>query len=267
MFSLRRKLEKNDLETLDLFTISFSMLRVNFINFIIVGFICGMPLILTTVYFPPTIFDPEKISTLEQLINWFKNEVNIGFYINIILSIILDTISIIAISLLVEGLIYRKRKTASWAIIKSFSMLIPTLVTLFISAIIIFMGLTFFIIPGIILIVLFMFSQNICALRHTWGIDALKYSYKLIKSNFFKAFFIISFIFIFKTVFLITFPSAPIDTKEGLLYYFISSISLYIFDTYFKIIIALFFLNRDFVNSTQLEEDDDEEEDNEEENN
>ena len=117
MFSLRRKLEKNDLETLDLFTISFSMLRVNFINFIIVGFICGMPLILTTVYFPPTIFDPEKISTLEQLINWFKNEVNIGFYINIILSIILDTISIIAISLLVEGLIYRKRKTASWAII------------------------------------------------------------------------------------------------------------------------------------------------------
>ncbi|WP_297207943.1 hypothetical protein [uncultured Brachyspira sp.] len=264
MFSLRRRLEKNDLETLDIFTISFSLFRVNFINFIIVGLICGMPLILTTIHFPPAVFDPNKVQTIEGLVNWFKNEVNAGFYINTALSIILDTISVIAISLLVEGLIYRKRKTASWAIIKSFKLIIPTLATLFIFSILIFFGLAFFIIPAIILAVLFMFIQNICALRHTWGIDALKYSYNLVKYNFFKALFILSFIFMFKIVFLITFPSAPIDTKEGILYYFLSSISLYIFDTYFKIIIALFFLNRDFVNNAQIEEDD---EDEEEENN
>lgn len=264
MFSLRRRLEKNDLETLDIFTISFSLFRVNFINFIIVGLICGMPLILTTIYFPPAVFDTNKVQTIEGLVNWFKNEVNAGFYINTALSIILDTISVIAISLLVEGLIYRKRKTASWAIIKSFKLIIPTLATLFIFSILIFFGLAFFIIPAIILAVLFMFIQNICALRHTWGIDALKYSYNLVKYNFFKALFILSFIFMFKIVFLITFPSAPIDTKEGILYYFLSSISLYIFDTYFKIIIALFFLNRDFVNNARIEEDD---EDEEEENN
>ena len=264
MFSLRRRLEKNDLETLDIFTISFSLFRVNFINFIIVGLICGMPLILTTIHFPPAVFDPNKVQTIEGLVNWFKNEVNAGFYINTALSIILDTISVIAISLLVEGLIYRKRKTASWAIIKSFKLIIPTLATLFIFSILIFFGLAFFIIPAIILAVLFMFIQNICALRHTWGIDALKYSYNLVKYNFFKALFILSFIFMFKIVFLITFPSAPIDTKEGILYYFLSSISLYIFDTYFKIIIALFFLNRDFVNNARIEEDD---EDEEEENN
>ena len=262
MFSLRRRLEKNDLETLDLFTISFSLFRVNFINFIIVGLICGMPLILTTIHFPPAVFDPNKVQTIEGLINWFKNEVNEGFYINTALSIILDTISVIAISLLVEGLIYRKRKTASWAIIKSFKLIIPTLATLFIFSILIFFGLAFFIIPAIILAVLFMFIQNICALRHTWGIDALKYSYNLVKYNFFKALFILSFIFMFKIVFLITFPSTPIDTKEGILYYFLSSISLYIFDTYFKIIIALFFLNRDFVNNARIEEDDEDEENN-----
>ena len=262
MFSLRRRLEKNDLETLDIFTISFSLFRVNFINFIIVGLICGMPLILTTIHFPPAVFDPNKVQTIEGLVNWFKNEVNAGFYINTALSIILDTISVIAISLLVEGLIYRKRKTASWAIIKSFKLIIPTLATLFIFSILIFFGLAFFIIPAIILAVLFMFIQNICALRHTWGIDALKYSYNLVKYNFFKALFILSFIFMFKIVFLITFPSAPIDTKEGILYYFLSSISLYIFDTYFKIIIALFFLNRDFVNNARIEEDDEDEEEN-----
>ena len=260
MFSLRRKLEKKDLEILDLFTISFSLLRVNFVNFIIVGLICGMPLILTTIYFPPAILNTEKVQTLADLINWFKYEVNMGFYINTILSILLDTISVIAISLLVEGLIYRRVKTASWAISKSFKLLFPTLVTLFIFSILVFFGLAFFIIPGVILIVLFMFIQNICALRHTWGIDALRYSFNLVKFNFFKALFIISFIFMFKTVFTITFPSAPIDTKEGILYYFVSSVSLYIFDTYFKIIIALFFLNRDFVNSAQIEEDDEEDE-------
>ena len=252
MFSLRRRLEKNDLETLDLFTISFSLFRVNFINFIIVGLICGMPLILTTIYFPPAVFDTNKVQTIEGLINWFKNEVNAGFYINTALSIILDTISVIAISLLVEGLIYRKRKTASWAIIKSFKLIIPTLATLFIFSILIFFGLAFFIIPAIILAVLFMFIQNICALRHTWGINALKYSFYLAKPKFFKVLFILTFIFFFQRVYSITFLSTSIDTREGLLTYFISMIVLYIFDIYFKVIMSLFFLNRDYIMSNNV---------------
>ena len=103
--------------------------------------------------------------------------------------------------------------------------------------------------------ILFMFTTNICALRHTWGIDAIKYSFSLVKPKFFKSLSILAFIALFQNAFIITFPSAPMDTREGVLYYFLSMIILYFFDTYFKVLISLYFLNRDFVTSASLDED------------
>ena len=54
-----------------------------------------------------------------------------------------------------------------------------------------------------------------------------------------------------------TFVSSSIDTREGLLAYFISMIVLYVFDIYFKIIITLFFLNRDYVSNVLIAENSD----------
>ncbi|PTY39342.1 hypothetical protein [Brachyspira hampsonii] len=266
MFSLRNELKKRDFETLDLFTISFSLFKHNFTNFIILSLICCLPLILTGIYLPISTFDPEKLKTYEDLINWFKNDVTIGFYVNIFLSLLLDTISTISVSLLVERLIYGNIKSATWAIIRSFKFLLPTIFTTFIYFILVFLGATFFIVPGIAFIVFFVFIKNICTLRHTWGIDALKYSFYLVKPKFFKTLFLLGFIFLFQQVFAMTIFPASTENREGLLSYFIAMIVLYIFNTYFQIIITLFFLNRDYVSSNMLEEDDDEYNNNEEEN-
>ena len=255
MLSLRKALEKKDFEVVDLFTLSFSIFRHNFVNFLLVGFLCAMPTIITTIYFPPSMFDPTKIQTVQDVVNWFQNEVNEGFYINLFLSWFLDIIATVSIALLVEGLIYDKIRTASYAIIKTFQMIIPILVTSIITIIIYFFGLSFFVFPGIILMILFMFTTNICALRHTWGIDAIKYSFSLVKPKFFKSLSILAFIALFQNAFIITFPSAPMDTREGVLYYFLSMIILYFFDTYFKILISLYFLNRDFVTNASLDDD------------
>ena len=255
MLSLRKALEKKDFEVVDLFTLSFSIFRHNFVNFLLVGFLCAMPTIITTIYFPPSMFDPTKIQTVQDVVNWFQNEVKEGFYINLFLSWFLDIIATVSIALLVEGLIYDNIRTASYAIIKTFQMIIPILVTSIITIIIYFFGLSFFVFPGIILMILFMFTTNICALRHTWGIDAIKYSFYLVKPKFFKSLSILAFIALFQNAFIITFPSAPMDTREGVLYYFLSMIILYFFDTYFKVLISLYFLNRDFVTSASLDED------------
>ncbi|MEI0579469.1 hypothetical protein [Brachyspira pilosicoli] len=255
MLSLRKALEKKDFEVVDLFTLSFSLFRHNFVNFLLVGFLCAMPAIIITVYFPPTIFDPAKMQTPKDIINWFQNEVNEGFYINLFLSWFLDIISTASIALLVEGLIYDKIRTASYAIVKTLQMIIPILITSIITIIIYLLGFSFFIFPGIVLMVLFMFTINICALRHTWGIDAIKYSFSLVKPKFFKSLSMLAFIVLFQNVLVITFPSAPMDTREGVLYYFISMIILYFFDTYFKILITLYFLNRDFVTNAELDDD------------
>ena len=181
MFSLRKKLEKRDLETLDLFTISFSLFKSNFINFLYISMICSLPIILISAYYPKPIFNYSKMETIDDIINFFRNEVDATFYINLLLSWFLDIISIVSISLLVESLIYKKIKSATWAIKKSFKIFIPALITSFIYLLLVFFGFIFFIVPGIFLIVLFLFYQNICALRHTWGIEAFKYSYNLIK--------------------------------------------------------------------------------------
>ena len=255
MLSLRKALEKKDFEVVDLFTLSFSIFRNNFVNFLLVGFLCAMPTIITTIYFLPSMFDPTKIQTVQDVVNWFQNEVNEGFYINLFLSWFLDIIATVSIALLVEGLIYDKIRTASYAIIKTFHMIIPILVISIITLIICFFGLSFFVFPGIILMILFMFTTNICALRHTWGIDAIKYSFSLVKPKFVKSLSILAFIALFQNAFIITFPSAPMDTREGVLYYFLSMIILYFFDTYFKVLISLYFLNRDFVTSASLDED------------
>ncbi|WP_240516600.1 hypothetical protein [Brachyspira sp. G79] len=162
----------------------------------------------------------------------------------------------ISVSLLVERLIYKRVKTAAWSIVKSFRFIFPALFTSFIYFVLVFLGLTFFVVPGIALIVFFVFIKNICALRHTWGINALRYSYYLVKPKFFKTLFILLFIFFFQNVFSITFLSSPINSRENLLSYFIAMIVLYIFDIYFKIIISLFFLNRDYISSTQSDVED-----------
>ena len=254
MLSLRKALEKKDFEVVDLFTLSFSLFRHNFVNFLLVGFLCAMPTIITTIYFPPAIFDPTKIQNIKDVIDWFKNDVNEGVYINLFLSWFLDIIATVSIALLVEGLIYDKIRTASYAIVKTLQMIIPILITSIITIIIYFFGFSFFIFPGIILMILFMFTTNICALRHTWGIDAIRYSLSLVKPKFFKSLSMLAFIVLFQNVLVITFPSAPMDTREGVLYYFLSMIILYFFDTYFKILITLYFLNRDFVTSATLDD-------------
>ena len=257
MASLRKQLEEREFETLDLFTTSFSLFTSNFVNFFILSLIYCLPLILTSIYFPIKIFDPTSVKTFEELFDLFQNEVSSGFYINIILSWILDIISVISVSLLVEGLVYNRVKSATWAILKSFRFLFPTLITSFIYVVLVFLGLTFFIVPGIVLIILFIFMKNICALRHTWGINALRYSYYLTRPKFFKSLFILGFIFLFQNIFSMTFVSSSIDTREGLLAYFISMIVLDVFDIYFKIIITLFFLNRDYVSNVLIAENSD----------
>ena len=123
MQSFRKELGKKDLEILDLFTISFSIFRYNFFNFFLIAMICGIPIILTTAYFPPTILDPLKIQTFEDFINWFKNEVNFGFYLNAFLSWFLSIISLSSISFIVEAMVYKKIRTAFWAIKKSFTII------------------------------------------------------------------------------------------------------------------------------------------------
>lgn len=57
MTSLRKELEKREFETLDLFTVSFSLFVSNFTNFLILALICSMPLILTSIYFPVKLFE------------------------------------------------------------------------------------------------------------------------------------------------------------------------------------------------------------------
>lgn len=247
--SFRKKLAVEDLEILDLFTTSFSLFRLNFMTFFLLSMICGIPIVISTVYFPLPTFDPLAFKTLEDFLSWFKKDVTAGFYINNILSIVLDVISTIAVSLIVEAMIYKKRPQVSWALYGSIFLLFPALVTIILAMVITSFGFVLLIIPGIIISIMFMFSINVCSLRHTWGINAIRYSMTLVKEKFFRAFFVVMFIFLFENSILLSFSSASIDTREGLLYYFLSMIIYYPFNTYFKIVVALFFLNRDYIHN------------------
>lgn len=61
-----------------------------------------------------------------------------------------------------------------------------------------------------------------------------------------------------------TFFPTSLESREGLLSFFIAMIVLHVFDIYFKIIITLFFLNRDYVSSAYENDDDKENEEDDE---
>lgn len=249
MFLIRKRLAKEELEILELFTISYSIYKNNFLTYFLLSMLCGMPLILSTIYFPVASVDPTSFENLESLGKWFLKDSGGGFYINIFLSIFLDVLLTVAIALVTESMIYKRKIQTSIALRNSLSFLIPAFFTSIIIYIATILGLLFFIIPGIILFILFSFTLNICALRHSWGIRALKHSIMLIKRRFIKSFIIIVFIFIFQNTILLTFMGSEINTREGLLSFFVSNILYYLFNGYFKVLLTLFFLNLDYLNS------------------
>ncbi len=249
MFLLRKKLAKEEFEMLELFTVSYSIYKSNFLTYLLLSMFCGLPLILTTIYFPVTSVDPTSFETLESLTKWILKDSGKGLYINIFSSIFLDALLTVAIALVTESMIYKRKLQTSTALTNSLGFVIPAFFTSIMIYIATILGLLFFIIPGIIVFILFSFTLNICALRHSWGIRAIKYSIMLIKKRFFKAFMIVVFIFIFQNTILLTFMSGELNTREGLLSFFTSNILYYLFNGYFKVLITLFFLNLDYLNS------------------
>lgn len=249
MLSIRKKLAKEELEILDLFSLSFAIYRGNFTTFFLLSMICGMPLVLLQVYFPLPVVDPATIKSLSDLLIWLKNEAGIGFYINILFSVILDTLVITSVTIATQAMVYKKRIEAITAIYNSMKYIVPSILTYIMMYTLILIGITLFILPGILLFVLLVFSINICAVRHTWSVKAFKYSALLIRGRFLKSFVIVFFIFLFQNLLIISFITGSINTREGLLSFFIANFFYYTFNSYFKIIIALYFLNSDYINS------------------
>ena len=249
ILSMRKRLAKQELETLDLFSLSFGIYKGNFLTFFLLSMICGMPLVLFTIYFPTPAIDPSTIKSFSDFGIWLKNNVGISFYINILLSIISDTLVIVSVTIATQAMIYHKRIEAGTAISSSMKYIFPAILTYTMMYTLIVLGLTLFVLPGILLFVLLMFSINICAVRHTWSIKAFRYSALLVRTRFLKSFFIILIIFIFQNLLPVSFITGSINTREGLLSFFIANFFYYTFNSYFKIIIALYFLNSDYINS------------------
>jgi len=249
ILSMRKKLAKEELDMVDLFSLSFAMYRGNFITFFLLSMICGMPLVLIKIYFPLPVVDPTAIKSLSDLFTWLKIEAGIGFYMNLLFSIILDTLVITSVTIATQAMVYKKNIQAGGAIFSSMKYIVPSILTYIMMYTLILIGVTLFVLPGILLFVLLMFSTNICAVRHTWSVKAFKYSALLIRGRFFKSFIIVFFIFIFQNLLIISFITGTINTREGLLSFFIASFFYYTFNSYFKIIIALYFLNSDYINS------------------
>ena len=249
ILSIRKRLAKQELETLDLFSLSFGIYKGNFLTFFLLSMICGMPLVLFTIYFPPPVIDPTAIKSFSDFSMWLENKVGISFYISVLLSIISDTLVITSVTIATQAMIYHKRIEAGTAIYSSMKYIVRAVLTYAMMYILVLIGLTLFVLPGILLFVLLTFSINICAVRHTWSIKAFRYSALLVRTRFLKSFFIIIFIFIFQNLLPISFITGSINTREGLMSFFIANFFYYTFNSYFKIIIALFFLNSDYINS------------------
>lgn len=155
-----------------------------------------------------------------------------------------------------EAFVNNKTLSFKQAFDVSKKVFIPFVITAIICDVIIMLGFSFFVIPGIILFALFIFTYHAAALRNKYYIDAFKYSLNLVKGKFWD--FLAAVIILLAASVIITVIVIVFDIILGYILsifgsvgYFISAmISFVLFfvpGAYIFVAYTLFFLNRDYL--------------------
>lgn len=241
--SFRKKLGTKELDTVDIFTLSFGLYKENLLNFILLGLFLGLPHTIASMYVKMPTIDINALNSTGAFLSWVKNEITLGFYLVNFLSLALDVLLTISVASLVEAMIYRRTQSASWAIVSALKLFFPVLTTQIFYSLLVSVSFIAFIVPGIIVGVFAMFAVYSSSLRHSYGVRAFRYSIEMVRGRFFKSLFVLSFVIVFLNTTLLTIFQGDITSREGILSYFSANLIYHVFNSYFKVVLSLYFLN------------------------
>ncbi len=179
-YTIKQQIVKSNVGLLELLNISFLIFKSQFKTFFIIVLLLGIPLNMLEIWYPMPTVNFSELETVQ-----INKNVAIVFA-HLILNIVMSSLQIAAAVFIVKKTIQNRHVDASRAMLFSIKRSPKVLITYTILTLLVLLGLILFIIPGIVVYILFMMSLYVSADRLEYGMSAFKYTFGLVKRNTLK---------------------------------------------------------------------------------
>jgi len=215
---------KNDLDLGDLISGSFKIVKLRLSHFL---------LVVVLVEFTGSILSSHFFDKAENLDPYLT--IAASFLITFLFSVLENTMLI----LIVDG--FSTGRTLSFAemLLRGIKLFPLVILSSLITGLIVLLGMALLIIPGILVAVYVAFFQNAIVLRKKGPIDALRYSYELVKGRWWLVFGVLALVFIVVLVLSVTLEL--ISMKIDLM--FVPQLFQSLLNGFFSVLLCVFFLN------------------------
>ncbi len=243
--SLREKVNNTQLDIIELFNISFLILKYKFSAFFIVILLFSIPLNILMFIYPLPMLNLD-VSSVTEAISIFNEYFIKSFSINIVANLILSSLQIAAVMFIVQKVIAGKYVDAGTSVLYSVRVFPKVLITYVLFILIISIGTLLFILPGIVAGLFFGFAVYIASSKKCYGIEAFKYSAKLVRTNIIKVLLVFSFMMLFQfsySMILGIYSPADVSQIYTIIYDVVSYVIFYLLIGYLNIMVSLLFIN------------------------
>lgn len=224
---------EHEYDIADILTISWNIFTKNYTHFFTIVFVIFFPAYLIVNYFFPR---PEMFT--------MDPSGDMSFIWGMLIELFAGLIATLAVIFSVDDAYHNRPMVTSRAFTNTFERLLPALLTAIMAYMIILAGFVL-IIPGIIALIFLTFFLQAVALRDVWSMDALRYSYYLVRNRFWK---VLGYSIVFGLMSMltggtITLLADYIAANEVITSVFYTLSSLV--SAFFFIVFAVFFMNMD----------------------
>jgi len=215
---------KNDLDFGDLISGSFKIIKLRLSHFLLIFLLIELLGALISSYFTGKIVDWDTYGAIAA---------------SFIVTFLFSNLSGIMLTMLVGGFASGKAISFAEMLSKGIRILPIVLLSSLVAGVLVFFGTLLLIIPGIVIAVYLGFYLNAIVLRDKGPIEALEYSYQLVKGCWWMVFGVLFLVFVavFVLVLLFQLLSKSIDIT------IISTVIQSLISCYVYVLICIFFFN------------------------
>lgn len=219
---------KSDLDFGDLITGSFKIVKLRLSHFLLIFLFVELVGSALSFYF------------LEKTVEW---NTYLAITCSFASTFLFSSLAGVMLILMVEGFATGKSISFAEMIAKGLKLLPAILASSVVAGILVLLGTTLLIIPGIIIAVYLSFYMNAIALRAKGPIEALKYSFALVKGKWWTVFGVFFLVFILVLVISILFEllSQNFDMK------IVSMVVKSILNSFTYVLVCVFFLHMESI--------------------
>ena len=226
---------KSDIDFGDLISGSFKIIKLRLSHFILIFLFIEMVGSALSVYF------------LDKTVEW---NTYLAISCSFVSTFLFSSLAGIMLILMVEGFATGKSISFAEMIAKGFKLLPAVLASSIVAGILVLLGTTLLIIPGIVVAIYLSFYMNAIVLRAKNPIEGLKYSYELVKGKWWTVFGVFFLVFILVLVISILFEllSQNFDIK------IVSMVVKSLLNSFTYVLVCVFFLHMESLQQKTTEE-------------